>query len=106
MLTYKAFKFRLNTNKYIEEKFYQFSGCCRFVWNKALAMEKESLTCHKKLVGWMQKGYYLKYWKVETNTKFLVLTPHQALLVTLKTLHKNIVESFNSKKDFRNLKIN
>ncbi|MGK0291531.1 MAG: putative transposase, partial [bacterium] len=41
MIIRKAFKFRLKPNKKQVEKFFQFAVCNRFVWNKALALNKE-----------------------------------------------------------------
>ena len=40
----KAFVYRLRFKGRGEaEKLHQFAGCCRFVWNKALAIQKERL---------------------------------------------------------------
>jgi hypothetical protein len=36
----KAYKFKLK-NKAKLRKLHQFTGCCRFVWNKALALQLE-----------------------------------------------------------------
>jgi len=41
----KAFAYRLRFKNHGEAKrLHQFAGCCRFVWNKALALQKERLS--------------------------------------------------------------
>ena len=45
MLKRKAFVYRLRFKDPSEaHKLYEFAGCCRFVWNKALALQKERLS--------------------------------------------------------------
>ncbi|MCK5134590.1 MAG: helix-turn-helix domain-containing protein [Bacteroidales bacterium] len=39
----KAYKFRLKTNRDIENKLSRFCGSARFLWNKSLAMNLERL---------------------------------------------------------------
>ena len=39
MIIRKGYKFRLKLREGEEQKFAQFAGSCRFVWNKALAMQ-------------------------------------------------------------------
>ncbi|WP_338411503.1 helix-turn-helix domain-containing protein, partial [Pseudoalteromonas nigrifaciens] len=38
MVIRKAYKFRLKTTPYINAKMAQYAGNCRFLWNKALAI--------------------------------------------------------------------
>ena len=38
MIIRKAYKYRLNTNFETEQKMSQYAGNCRFLWNKALAL--------------------------------------------------------------------
>jgi transposase len=39
----KAFKFRLKANMTTSVKLASIAGCNRFVWNKALSLQKERL---------------------------------------------------------------
>lgn len=54
----QGFKFRLKPKRRQIAKMKQFAGCSRFVWNKALALEKENYAetgkrlCYKQLVAW------------------------------------------------------
>ncbi|WP_410269518.1 helix-turn-helix domain-containing protein, partial [Desulfosalsimonas sp.] len=41
MLIRKGYKFRLKLRDVEKQKFAQFAGCCRFAWNKALAVQDE-----------------------------------------------------------------
>lgn len=41
MLVRKGYKFRLKLRDVEKQKFAQFAGCCRFAWNKALAVQDE-----------------------------------------------------------------
>jgi len=101
MITCQAYRFKLKTNKEIEEKFYQFSGSCRFVWNKALAMVRNRLfsqsidrTINQKLITHYKKpvflpNYYdlaklLVIWKASDEFSFLKSVPSQALQQILK----------------------
>jgi len=44
MIIRKANKYRLKTNsQQIKNLLFQFAGCNRFVWNKALALQKDLL---------------------------------------------------------------
>ncbi|MGO9377125.1 MAG: helix-turn-helix domain-containing protein [Dissulfurispiraceae bacterium] len=43
MIIRKGYKFRLNTSLTEEALMPQFAGCSRFLWNKALALQKERL---------------------------------------------------------------
>ena len=43
MVIRKAFKYRLKAKPEDESLLRQFAGSCRFVWNKALALQKDRL---------------------------------------------------------------
>ena len=43
MVIRKGYNFRLNTSPVGEALMRQFAGCNRFLWNKALALQKESV---------------------------------------------------------------
>ena len=49
MLIRKAYKFRLNTNTETEQLMSQYAGNCRFLWNKALAMNLFKLENKQRL---------------------------------------------------------
>ena len=53
MIIRKAYKFRLKTNLTINRKLAQFAGCCRLVWNKALAFQKERLSANQSCMPYV-----------------------------------------------------
>jgi len=97
MLIRKAFKFRLKTNRPIESKMAQFAGCCRFVWNKALALQKERLEAGEYCLSYPETAAELLKWKTDPESTFLKEAPSQALQQTLKNLDKALKEAFDKK---------
>ena len=43
MIIRKAYKYQLKVSKKLEYKLACYAGCRRFVWNKALGIQKEKL---------------------------------------------------------------
>ena len=56
----KAYKFRLKTNKEIEEKLTRFCDCARFVWNKSLAMNLERLEKGQGIIWYQELAFWLR----------------------------------------------
>lgn len=48
----QAYKFQLRPKAGQESLMRRFAGCCRFLWNKALALEKETYAADKKRLGY------------------------------------------------------
>ncbi len=101
MLIRKAFKYRLKTNGQVESKMAQFAGCCRFVWNKALALQKERLEAGECCLSYAKLCELLVECKNEEETSFLKEVPSQALQQTLKNLDKSLKEAFDKKNSKR-----
>jgi len=68
MIQRQAYKYRLKTKPADELFMRQFSGCCWFVWNKALALQKERLEAGERTISYnklslllavMEEGTYL-----------------------------------------------
>jgi putative transposase len=100
----KAFKYRLKTNSGDEALFSRHAGCCRFVWNKALALQKERLADGDYCLNYESLANLLPQWKQEHP--FLSEAPSQALQQVLKNLDKALKEAFDKKnpKRFPNFK--
>jgi len=109
----QAFKFKLKTDKQIEQKLKEYSGCTRFVWNKALALVKDRLygkeidkTVTEKirffdrysapnyLPNYYDLAKMLVFWKSTKEYEFLNNVPSQTLQQTLKNLQKAIDSAF------------
>ena len=98
MIIRKAYKYRLKTHsQQIESLFYQFAGCNRFVWNKALALQKESLEGNKKILSYNDLASNLVGWKKNDETSFLKTAPSQPLQQTLKNLDRALKDAFDKK---------
>lgn len=97
MIVRKAYKFRLKTNLEIEELFFQFAGCNRLVWNKALALQKDSLDKIQKLPWYKDLAGRLADWKRTEEFSFLKTAPSQTLQQTLKFLDRAWKDAFDKK---------
>ena len=97
MLHRKAFKFRLKTNTHLESQLAQKAGCSRFVWNKALALQKDRLDKKEFCFSYYQLASSLKEWKQSEETSFLNDAPSQSLQQTLMSLDRAIKDAFNKK---------
>lgn len=92
----KAYKSRLKTDTKIEEKLLKASGCTRFVWNKALSLNKERLEHKVPLIWYNDLAGLLQLWKQSEEYGFLKEAPSQVLQQTLKDLDRAIRDSFKS----------
>lgn len=95
MLIRKAFKFQLKTNPAQEGQLRRFAGCCRFVWNKALALQKARLDEKQGCLSYPKMAAELIKWKSDPETAFLKEVHSQALQHSLKNLDKALEEAFS-----------
>jgi transposase len=71
------------------------AGCCRLVWNKALALNLSRLE-HKQSILWYNEvAYWLTFWKSTDDLSFLKECHSQPLLQTLKNLDKAFKDAFD-----------
>jgi len=71
MVIRKAYKYRLKTNMCTEQMLSQFAGSCRFVWNKALALQKDRLDRKESCLSYNELSALLLRWKGDPETSFL-----------------------------------
>lgn len=100
----QAYKFQLRPKKGQENVMKRFAGSCRFVWNKALAKEKENYEETGKRLGYYKLADQLKEWKQEEETAFLKEAHSQILQQTLKDLEKAYGNFFAKKAAFPRFK--
>jgi len=94
MLICKAFIFRLRFKATDDiAKLRQFAGCCRFVWNKALALQKQRLDEGKFCLSYAQMTPLLVKWK--KKYPFLKVVPSQSLQQCLKDLDRAIRDALD-----------
>jgi len=97
MIIRKAFKFQFKTNPAQDRLLNQAAGCCRFVWNKALALQKERLDAGLPILKYTEMAALLVEWKTCPETEFLNLPPSQPLQQVLKNLARALKDAFNKK---------
>ncbi len=95
MILRKAFKYRLKTRTSDDLLMKQFAGCCRFVWNRALALQKERLDAGERILGYNKLALLLPSWK--TDHPFLNEAPSQALQQVLMNLDRAVKDAFDPK---------
>lgn len=100
----QAYKFQLRPKAKQENLMLGFAGCCRFVWNKALALEKETYQAEGKRLGYYTLAGKLKDWKKEEETSFLAGAHSQILQQTLKDLDRAYKNFFTKRADFPRFK--
>ena len=93
----KAYKFRLKAKANQMALFRQQAGCCRFLWNTALALQKERLDAGEKVLRYVEVAKLLTGWKREEPTAFLANAQSQILQQTLKFLDRALMEAFDKK---------
>ena len=82
----------------------RFSGSCRFVYNKALALQKENHEAGYKFISYVAMAAKLPVWKREAETEWLKETPSQALQHALKDLEKAFKGFFAKRTGFPRFK--
>ncbi len=91
----RAYKFELEPKVRERILFAQFVGCCRLVWNKALALQKELLEKKEGVLSYTKLAKELVSWKQELS--FLKATHSQPLQQTLMQLDRAIKDGFDKK---------
>lgn len=81
-----------------------FAGACRFVYNKALALQKENFDAGNKFMGYVSMAANLPLWKREIGMEWLKKAPSQALQHALKDLEKAYKNFFAKRAEFPRFK--
>ena len=100
----QAYKFRLRPKAKQANLMLSFAGCCRFVWNKALALEKETYQAEGKRLGFYNLCKALRDWKKEEETSFLAGAHSQILQFVLKDLDQAYKNFFEKRANFPQFK--
>jgi putative transposase len=100
----QAYKYELMPSGDQVRAMRRFSGSCRFVYNKALAVQKENHEAGNKFIGYVAMAAKLPVWKREAETAWLKETPSQALQHALKDLEKAFKSFFAKRTDFPRFK--
>ena len=71
----QAYKFELIVTGEQQRQMRSFSGACRFVYNKALALQKARHEQGEKKLSAFELNNLLPLWKAEPETKWLSNSP-------------------------------
>jgi putative transposase len=84
----QAFKFELRPNGQQQRQMRRFAGACRFVFNKALALQKANHEAGGKYIGYVAMAKHLTAWRNGDETPWLKDAPVHPLQHALKDLDK------------------
>jgi putative transposase len=96
----QAFKFELRSNGEQARLMRRFAGSCRFVFNKALALQKARYDAGEKKLGYAGLCKELTQWKRDSETCWLSETHSQPLQQTLKDLERAYKNFFEKRAAF------
>ena len=92
----KAYRFRLEPTPTLARETSRVAGCCRFVFNRALALERQRFERKEKHLGYAALCKELTTWRHAAGTEFLAAAPIHPLQQALKDLdraYRNFFES-------------
>jgi putative transposase len=84
----QAFKYELLPNSQQERQMRRFASSCRFVYNKALALQKERHEQGQKKLGYAGLCQLLTAWRHSTDTAWLADAPVHPLQQALQDLER------------------
>jgi putative transposase len=101
----KAFKFRLKVNAETDQKLKNYTGGCRFVWNKALALNLERLNQKQPILRYDALDFWSKLWKQSDEYGFLKDLPSQVLQQKLMDLDKAFKDAFDKNQPLKRIPV-
>jgi len=84
----QAFKFELRPNGEQDRLMRRFAGACRFVFNKALALQKTNHEAGGKFIGYVAMAKHLTAWRNGPQTPWLKDAPVHPLQHALKDMER------------------
>lgn len=100
----QAFKYELMPTGEQQCQMRRFAGSCRFVFNKALALQKERYEQGEKKLGYAGLCKLLTEWRNGPETPWLADAPVHPLQQTLKDLERAYTNFFAKRADFPRFK--
>lgn len=96
----KAYRFRLKTTASQVNLLYQYVGCGRFVYNRALSIQMERHKQGLKKLSYPELAKELVLWKKSDEMAFLKLAPAQVLQQKLMDLDRAYTNFFQKRAGF------
>jgi len=100
----QAFKFELMPTGDQQRSMRRFAGACRFVFNKALAVQKANHDAGGKYISYVAMAKQLTAWRNGTETPWLKDAPVHPLQHALKDLDRAYANFFAKRADFPRFK--
>jgi putative transposase len=100
----QAYKYELMPDGEQERTMRRFAGSRRFVYNKALALQKENHEAGNKFIGYVAMAKHLTGWRNDLDTPWLKDAPCHPLQQALKDLEKAYKNFFAKRADFPRFK--
>lgn len=100
----QAYKFQITPNGEQQRAMRRIAGSCRYVWNKALALQIDNYEAGRQFITHFNMCKWLPAWKKEPETAWLKETPAQLFQVALKNLARAYVNFFEKRADFPTFK--
>lgn len=82
----------------------RFAGACRFVFNRALALQNENHEAGNKYIPYTKMASWLIAWKAAPETQWLKESPSQPLQQSLKDLERGYKNFFQKRAAFPRFK--
>jgi len=100
----KAYRFRLEPTPTVAREIGRVAGCCRFVFNRALSLERERFERKEKHLGYAELCKELTSWRHAPDTEFLAAAPIHPLQQALKDLDRAYRNFFEGQADLPRFK--
>jgi putative transposase len=100
----QAFKFKLEPNGEQQRQMRRFSGSCRFVYYKALALQKQTRESGGKFIDYVAMAKNLTEWRHDAQTPWLKEAPEHPLQHALKDLDRAYQNFFAKRASFPRFK--
>jgi putative transposase len=100
----QAFRFELQPNGEQQRSMRRFAGACRFVYNKALALQRSRFAAGEKHLSYAGLCAELKQWKAQPETNWLPESHSQVLQQSLKNLDIAYANFFSGRAAFPRFK--
>ena len=104
MMRLQAYKFQIMPNGEQQRAMRRIAGSCRYVWNRALALQIGNHEAGEKFINHFAMCKWLPVWKKEPETLWLKETPSQLYQVVLKDLVRAYKNFFEKRADFPTFK--
>lgn len=84
----KAYRFRLEPKPNLAREMGRVAGCCRFIFNRGLELERQRFLRNEKHLGYAELCKELTNWRHALGTEFLAAAPIHPLQQALKDLDR------------------